>query len=112
RDGVVEEEQRRPATRSRQRPAPVAKRREADDPQGAAVMAHHALSVVDDAPPVAGEQTARRDGVEVTPRVHSVATRHAGQLCTPRRRWRWRADVTDWRCRTNRSGSTAGGDRR
>jgi hypothetical protein len=43
-------------------------------------MTHHLLVVVDDAPPVAGEQAARRDGVQVTPRIHAVATRHAQSL--------------------------------
>jgi hypothetical protein len=46
-------------------------------------MAHHPFVVVDDAPPVAGEQTARRDRVQVTPRIHPVATRHASELRTP-----------------------------
>jgi len=44
------------------------------------VVAHHALAVVDDAPSVAGQEPARRDGVEVTPRVHPIATRHAATI--------------------------------
>ena len=43
-------------------------------------MAHHPFVVVDDAPPVAGEQTARRNCVQVTPWIHPVATRHAQSL--------------------------------
>jgi len=79
-DGIVEKEQWRPAPRTRQPPSPIAKLREAGDPQRAAVMADDLLSVVNDAAAVAGEHTARLDRVQVAPRIDAIATRHLRSL--------------------------------
>ena len=54
---------------------PAAKLCEAGDPQVAAVMADDRPALVDQAASVAGEQSARGDGVEVAPRIDPVPTR-------------------------------------
>ena len=79
-DGVVEEEQRCPASRARQRKAPAAKLGETDDPQRTAVVAHDVLGVVDHATTIAGEQATAIDGVQITPRIDTVAARHDPSL--------------------------------
>ncbi len=76
RDRVVQEEDGRPATRLRERPAPLAVLEQAGDPQRAAMMSDDRAVVVDKAPAVAGEQTALRAGVKIAPRVDAVATGH------------------------------------
>jgi hypothetical protein len=81
-DGVVEEEQRRPAARPGQPNAPPAEGRAADDPQVAAVVADEAARVVDKAAAVAGEPPALRHGVQRTERVDAVRQGHAS-IVTP-----------------------------
>jgi hypothetical protein len=82
RDGIVEEEQRGPAPRTREREAPIAELGDARDPQRAAVVAHDTLVIIHDTATVAGEQATRCDGVEVAPWVHPVSARHATELRT------------------------------
>ena len=76
RNGVIEEEDRSPAAWRRQRMPPVPERRSAHDPQRAPVVPHDATVIVDEAAPVAGEQSSCGIGVEVTPRVDAIAAGH------------------------------------
>jgi hypothetical protein len=77
RSGVIEEEQRCPCPRRCERMRPPLIFGTTDDPQRPSVMAHDLAGVINEAAAVAGEQPTRGDGVEVTPRVNSVAPRHA-----------------------------------
>ena len=44
------------------------------------MVAHHVLGVVDHATTIAGEQATSIDGVQVTPRIDTIAARHDPSL--------------------------------
>lgn len=72
-DSIVEEEQRCPPARTSERPTPAPELGLADEPQLAAVVTNHVLSVIDDATAVPGEHASGRVCVEITPRIDTVA---------------------------------------
>jgi hypothetical protein len=76
RDGVVEEEQGRPPSRPVELVAPAAERRDADDPEVPPMVTDELTSLVDETAPVAREQTTAAGGVEIAPRIDTVAARH------------------------------------
>lgn len=85
-DRIVKEEQRRPGPRSIERMPPIPVLEATCDPQRAAVMAHNLASIVDQAPPVPGEQPVRRDVAKITPRINPVPASHASSTLGERRR--------------------------
>jgi hypothetical protein len=80
---VVEEEQRRPPSRSGQLEPPTTELGEAGDPQRTAMVADDVLVVVDHAAAVTGEHAAGDRRVEVTPSVDTVAARHRASMPSP-----------------------------
>lgn len=83
--GVVEEEHRCPPARHGKRMAPTAVLGEADDPQRAAMVTGERGRFVDQAAAVAGDQPSFVDGMQIAPRVYSVAARRTASLSFGRR---------------------------
>ena len=79
-DRVVEEEEWGPSMRAGERPLPSAELRATDDPQRAAVVPYDPFLVVDHAAAISGEHPAPGDGVEIAPRIDSIAARHGASI--------------------------------
>jgi len=76
RDGIVEEEQRGPPSRPVELVTPAAERGDADDPEVSPMVTNELTVVVDEAAAVAREQSTAGGGVEVAPRIDTVAAWH------------------------------------